>query len=309
MWLARAPVTAAVGLSLALLLLMATPSPSQQITGSLSGIVADPSGAVIPGAAVTMTNELSGDVRRTETNTEGYFSISGVMPGSYTVRIEAKGFSPYQAERVTFTAGDRRTLGRVTLDVARAAEEVTVTAVTSELTPVESGEKSVVLTAKVFENVPVVGRSAAEYVRILPGMALVNTSGPENRPGFIGENIGINGNGDGGKQSMLDNVSANGTRRNALEITADGALVTGCNCANPVNPNPEMIAELKVQQSNFSAEYAKGPVVLNSITKAGGREFHGSGYFYARHHSLNSNDWLLNRNGVPGRPTSISFPD
>ncbi|MCW5979976.1 MAG: carboxypeptidase regulatory-like domain-containing protein [Bryobacteraceae bacterium] len=282
---------------------------AQQITGTLTGIVSDPSGASIPGAAVTMTNENSGDIRRSETNEEGYFSITGVMPGTYTVRIEHSGFNTYQAEKVPFTAGDRRTLGRITLDVARAAEEVTVTAVVSELTPIESGEKSVVLTAKQFNDVAVVGRSAAEYVKILPGMATIS-SNIENRPGFNGETIGINGNGDAGKQSMIGNVSANGTRAAALDITADGAHVSdpGCNCATPVNPNPEMIAEFKVQQSNFSAEYAKGPVVLNSITKAGGRDFHGAGYLYARHHALNSNDWLLNRNGVQEPENKYYFP-
>ncbi len=280
----------------------------QQITGSISGVVMDSSRAAIPAASVTMTNESSGDVRRSETNTEGFFNISSVFPGSYTVRIEAPGFNTYEARNIQFTAGDRRTLGQVVLDVATAAEEVTVSAVVSELTPVESGEKAVVLTTKQFENVSVVGRSAAEYLKILPGIAPVG--GLENRPGFNGENIGINGNGDGGKQSMLGNVSANGTREDALDITADGSHVSdpGCNCATPVNPNPEMISEFKVQQSNFSAEYAKGPVVVNSITKSGGQDFHGSTYLYARHHTLNSNDALFNKNGQEKPKNKYFFP-
>jgi len=268
----------------------------------------DSSGAAIPAAAITMTNEASGDVRRTETNTEGYFSITGVRPGSYTVKVEAPGFNIYQAEQIELTSGDARTLGQITLEVAASAEQVTVTAVVSELTPVESGEKSVVLTAKQFNNVSVVGRSAAEYLKILPGIAPI--AGLENRPGFNGENIGINGNGDGGKQSMISNVSANGTRGNALDITADGSNVSdpGCNCATPVNPNPEMISEFKVQQGNFSAEYAKGPVVVNSITKAGGQDFHGAGYFYARHFGLNSNDAEFNANGQERPENKYYFP-
>jgi len=289
---------------------------AQIITGSLTGIVMDSSSAVVPGATVTMTNERSGDIRRTTTNSEGYFSISGVLPGSYTVTIEHPGFQPYKAEKVTFNAGDRRTLGEVVLQVATTGTEVSVTAVLEELTPVDTGEKNVVLSQQQMQNVAIVGRSAAEYIKILPGMAFISP-GVENRPGFNGENIGINGNGDGGKQSTIGNFSANGTRPEALDIVADGSHVSdpGCNCANPVNPNPEMIEEFKVQQSNFGAENAKGPVVLNSITKAGGRDFHGSAYLYARHYSLNANDWLNNAQGtdpktgkpVAGRPNNKYF--
>jgi len=282
---------------------------AQIITGSLTGVVMDPSGAVIPAARVVMTNDASGDVRRTNSNADGYFTISGVMPGSYTILVEADGFNTSKYEKVTFTAGDRRTLGSVTLSVAATGSEVQVTAVIEELSPVDTGEKAVVLTSKQLTEVAVVGRSAAEFIKILPGMAATG-AGLENRPGFNGENIGINGNGDGGKQSAIGNFSANGTRTNALDITADGAHVSdpGCNCANPVNPNPEMIEEFKVQQSNFSAEYAKGPVVLNSITKAGGRDFHGSAYLYARHFSMNANDWLNNANGQKRPENKYFFP-
>lgn len=306
------------GLGVAVLLLLAGLAglQAQIITGSLTGIVMDSSSAVVPGATVTLTNERSGDIRRTTTNSEGYFSISGVLPGSYTVTIEMQGFQPYKAEKVTFNAGDRRTLGEVVLQVATTGTEVSVTAVLEELTPVDTGEKNVVLTQRQMQDVAIVGRSAAEFIKILPGMAFISP-GVENRPGFNGENIGINGNGDGGKQSTIGNFSANGTRPEALDIVADGAHVSdpGCNCANPVNPNPEMIEEFKVQQSNFGAENAKGPVVLNSITKAGGRDFHGSAYLYARHYSMNANDWLNNAQGsdpktgkpIAGRPNNKYF--
>jgi len=278
----------------------------QQITGSLTGIVLDKSSAVVPNAKVTLTNEQSGDVRRTQTNAEGYFSIQGVFPGAYSVSIEAPGFAIWKVEKVNFTQGDRRTLGEVTLEVATTGTEVKVSATVEELTPVDSGEKSIVLNEKQLQNVAVVGRSAAEFIKIMPGMAPI--TGLENRPGWNGENIGINGNGDGGKQSAIGNFSANGTRAMALDITADGAHVSdpGCNCATPVNPNPDMIQEMKVQTSNFSAENSKGPVVISSVTKGGGREFHGSAYLNARHFALNANDWLNNANNR-GRPENKYF--
>lgn len=285
------------------------PLAGQQVTGSINGIVADTSGATIPQADVSMINELSGDIRRTKTNSDGYFSIVGVMPGSYTVLIESQGFNSYRIAGIKFTAGDTRSLGQVTLPIGTTTEEVTVSATLTHLTAIDSGEKSVVLTSKQFEDLPSVGRSALEYMKVLPGVVDVNNS-LANRPAMNGENIGIDGNGMAGPQSGMGWMSANGMARRAIEITADGANTSdpGCNCSTPVNPNPEMIAEMKVQQSNFSAENAKGPVVVGSITKAGGREFHGSTYFRARHFALNSNDSFNNAHGAPEPENRYFFP-
>lgn len=286
---------------------VATLSYAQQITGSLVGIVTDASGASVPKAKVVMKNDASGDVRRTETNGEGYYSIQGVFAGQYTLTIEASGFSIAKIERLVFNSGDKRAQN-VELQVAATGTAVEVVSQAADLTPVDTGERQIILTKEQLENTPIVGRSAAEFIKILPGFAPI--SGVENRPGFNGENIGINGNGDGGKQSAIGNFSANGTRAAALDITADGAHVSdpGCNCASPVNPNQEFIAEFRVQTSNFGAENSKGPIVISSITKSGGREYHGSAYLAARHHTMNSNDAIFNKNGVPRPANKYFFP-
>ena len=120
--------------------------------------------------------------------------------------------------------------------------------------------------------------------------------------------IGINGNGNAGRQSALGYFSANGTPLNSTEIVSDGAHVSdpGCNCATPVNPNADMIQEIKVLSSNFSAENSKGPVVISSITKAGGSTFHGQGYLSARNYVLNAGDWLDNKAGL-SKPANVYY--
>ena len=129
---------------------------------------------------------------------------------------------------------------------------------------------------------------------------------------YSGGTIGINANGDAGSQSPLNNAySYNGLPANSLDITADGAHASdpGCNCDTPVNPNLDMIAELKVLTSNFSAENQKGPAVVSSVAKSGGKEFHGSGFFYARNYALNANDAQFNASGqAADRRTSITIP-
>ena len=158
------------------------------------------------------------------------------------------------------------------------------------------GEKSATLTAEQIQNISIVTPQRGGAPEDPPGMAPITTS--NGAPGFNGEVMGINGNGEGGKQSALGNYSANGTQNNALDIVIDGAHASdpGCNCATSVNPN-DTIQEFKVLQSNFGAENAKGPVTINVVSKAGGRDFRGTAYTYFRNYHLNSNEWFLNKVG------------
>jgi hypothetical protein len=271
--------------------------------------VADPSGAVVPDAKVTLKNEATGDVRRTVTNAEGYFTFAAIPVGSYTLSVEAPGFVTYQVASIGIQGAERRNVD-VSMQVGSTEQTVSVSAVTDIIVPVDSGEKSATLTTKQLQDFSVVGRSAAEFIKIMPGFAIAGT-GTENRSNFSGENIGINGNGDAGSQSALNGAyNVNGLPGNSLDITADGAHVSdpGCNCATPVNPNTDMIQEFKVLTSNFAAENQKGPAVIQSVAKSGTRDFHGTGYLYARHHALNSNDWLNNRSGAPKPGNKYFFP-
>ena len=241
------------------------------------------------------------------------FAFAAVPPASYTVTIETAGFSKYEQKGVVLRVGDSRSLRTVPLKVAGMSEEATVTA-SVDFAPLNSGEKSATLTSDQILNFSTVGRSAAELLKVLPGMTPV-TQGVSNRPGFTGEVIGINGNGEyqgGGNnnQSAIGNYSGNGTRTEALDITVDGApgADPGCNCATSVNPNPEMVQEFKVLQSNFGAEHAKGPVAMTVVSKQGGREFHGTLYTYLRDYHLNSNEWFANKVGKDRVKNKFLYP-
>ena len=301
------------------LFVLATALPgavAQTLTGSLSGTVVDSSDAVLPGATVTLVNELSGDQRTTVTNEAGNFVFAAVQAGTYTIKVELSGFQNVETKGVVLRLGEKRNLTGIKLGVAGLSEQVAVTA-TTELAPVSSGEKSVSITGEQIQNTAIVGRSAAELLKILPGMAPTN-GGSSGAPGFNGEVYGINGNGDGGnnKQSAIGNYSSNGTGTNALDIVIDGAHGTdpGCNCATSVNPNPDMVEEFKVLQANFGAENAKGPTTINVVSKAGGREFRGTAYTYIRNYKMNANEWFLNKvddtaSGAQNRPQNkFYFP-
>ncbi len=285
------------------------PSLAQSVFGTLLGTVSDPSQAVVPNAKVALKNNESGGVRRTVTNQDGYFTFGSIPVGpAYELTVEANGFAGYKATDFTFSGAETKSLN-VTLRVGTTADTVDVISAVDAV-PTVSGEKSSTLTRKEMENYSIVGRNAAEFIKILPGFSIAGT-GTENRANFTGETVGINGNGDGGSQSPFNGAfSNNGLPTGSLDITADGAHVSdpGCNCATPVNPNTEFIEEFKVLTSNFSAENSKGPSVVNTVGRSGGKDYHGSAYLSARHYSMNSNDWLNNRFGLKRPENKYFFP-
>jgi hypothetical protein len=243
-----------------------------------------------------MKNVASGDERRTVTNGDGFFSINAVQPGDYTVSIKAPGFQQFQQTGVHFDAGDKRNLSNIALSVGAATETVTVSGTAEELTPVDSGEKSVVIGQQQLQNIAIVGQNAAEFIKLLPGFALTGTNAA---------NGGYNSQQQSTGAGPVGNFSANGLRTGALDITSDGAHIIdpGCNCGQAVNTVTDMTAEMKVLTSNFGAENSKGPVVISAVGKSGGSQFHGEAYIYARNAAFdasNSYDNGLGTNALTG---------
>ncbi len=292
----------------AILCAFAADLPAQSIYATLTGVVSDPAQALVAQATVRLRDERSGSLRETVTNTEGYYTFASVPVGTYELTVTAPGFETYRETSVALGGGERRNIN-VGLKVAGTTQSVVVSDIVDLLVPVDSGEKSTTLNTKQLENFVQVGSNAAEFIKIMPGFGIKN--GTSNAANFSGQTIGINANGNAGSQSPLnDAYSYNGLPGNTLDITADGAHVSdpGCNCDTPVNPNADMIAEFKVTMSNFSAENQKGPAVISSVAKSGGQDYHGSGFFYARHYALTANDWLSNYNKQPRPQNKYFYP-
>src|SRR5215469_13053106 len=290
---------------IALAMLLGVPLFAQQ-NGAVSGVVIDPTEAVVAGAAVSLKNDLNGDTRKTTSNAEGFFNFASVPSGTYTVTIDAKGFKSLERKGLVMNLGDQRTLSGLKLELATtAAETVTVTGEVDTITPVDSGEKSLVLNFKQMDNVSIVGQNAADFIKIMPGMAMSGDAAGnvQNQASYTGEQMGVG-------RGPIGNFSANGTRTGAMDIVADGAHVIdpGCNCGQSTTMVTDSMQEVKVLTSNFTAENQKGPIVITGVTKAGGKGFHGEGYFYARNYTLNSNDWYNNRAGLDKPQSSYYYP-
>jgi len=281
---------------------------AQGIFATLTGVVSDPAGSVISNATITLTDAVSGSSRETKTNDQGYYTFASVPVGSYNLSVEAAGFENYKVSAIRLGGGEQRNVN-VQLKVGAATQQVEVSAETVDIATTDSGEKSFALETKELQNFTQVGSNAAEYIKIVPGFGISN--GTQNKSNYNGATIGINANGDSGSQSPLNAAySYNGLPQNSLDITADGAHVSdpGCNCDTPVNPNSDFLQEFKVLTSNFQAEDQKGPILITSVTKAGGPTFHGNGFFSARNYALNANDWLNNFSGVKAPADKYYYP-
>jgi hypothetical protein len=295
-----------VGIAFATML--AATLPAQSIYGTLTGIVSDPSGAVVAGATLKLRDQQSGSQRDTVANSDGYYTFVSVPPGAYQLTVVAPGFETFQKTGIALGGGDKLNVN-VGLKIGDTANTVVVTGDVDLVIPVDSGENSSRLTTKELENFIQIGSNAAEFIKIMPGFGISN--GTSNTANYDGQTIGINGNGNGGNQSPLNNAySYNGLPGNSLDITADGAHVSdpGCNCATPVNPNSAMISEFKITMSNFSAENQKGPGVISSVAKGGGKDFHGSAFISARNAVMNANDWLSNYSRVAKPENQYYYP-
>jgi len=281
---------------------------AQGMFATLTGVVSDPSGAVVANAKVTLRDAGSGSERSTVTNGEGYYTFASVPVGSYNLSVDSPGFQSYKVSGIGLGGAEKRNVN-VSLQVGNTTQTVEVSGAEDIVAPVDSGEKSSTLTTKQLENYVQVGSNAAEYIKIMPGFGLQN--GASNKSNYSGQTIGINGNGDAGSQSPLNNAfSYNGLPSNSLDIVSDGAHVSdpGCNCDTPVNPNSDVLQEFKVLTSNFAAENQKGPAVITSVTKAGGSAFHGNAFFSARNYVLNSNDAYSNALGIKQPANKYYYP-
>ena len=246
-------------------------------SASLRGTITDPSGAVVPSAKVTLRDEQTQLERSASTNEEGGFTFAALTPGIFTVKVQQAGFKAYTLNKLTLSPSETRGLN-ITLEIGAATESVTVTGEAAQI-QTETGEKAYTITAAQIENLSLISRSSLELLRILPGVV-----GPE------AETLDFTGFQQGGNAN--NGFAVNGQRGQNINISIDGAITkdVGANNGTIITPNNDMVKEVRVQTSNFAAEFGSSTVQVTAVTKSGGKDFHGSLYEYARHHKFNAND-------------------
>jgi hypothetical protein len=279
---------------LALLLAAAPPVFAQGATSTIRGTVTDPSGAILPGAAVVLTNLATKDVREVRTDDRGGYLFAGLFPGSYDLSVTLDGFKAFEQKGIAVSPNDNRGID-VRLEIGQRTEVVTVTA-EPEIIQTETGAREGVLSAKQIDNLSIIGRSALELLRILPGVVTEFNQG---------ESVSF-----GGGAQNTTGYTVNGIRSTSNTVQLDGSSLIdiGSNSGVIVSLNNDMVQEVKVQSSNFAAEYGTGGMNVSAVTKAGSSQFHGSTYFYSRDHRFAANDRSNSIAGTEKPKSTYQYP-
>jgi hypothetical protein len=278
-----------VAMVLAFLACVTVPSWAQVGQATLTGTVEDATGAVIAGASITLTDTANQTQKTATSDSHGFFSFSGLPAATYEVKFEKPGFAELRRKIVVHIA-DHTEIPNIHLAVKAAGENVSVTAESTSITPDTTGEVSYTFSANEVQNLAIEGRSAIELLGLVPGSA---DSGNFNSDTYSGQTAGFTQNASA--------YSVNGNRFDLTQIVSDGATVTDINTAGSaaVTPNVEMIQEVKVVTAAFSSENPSGPVVLETQTKSGGKDFHGEVYGTVRNHVLDDTDYRVKSLGLP----------
>jgi hypothetical protein len=281
-------------LLLCTLLLASAPVFGQGATATIRGIVQDPTGGVLPGATITLTNTATNAVQTTVSDGRGQYLITGLFPATYDMKVEMDGFKTYERKAIALAPNDIRGMD-IRLDVGQRSETVTVTA-TQEVIQTETGARAGVLTAKQIENLSVIGRSALELMRILPGVVAEFNQG---------ESVSFGGGGNNTQGYTVNGIRSSG---NTVQLDGSQLIDIGSNSGVIVSLNNDMVQEVNVQMSNFAAEHGAAGVSVSGVTKSGTSKFHGSLYDYWRDHRFAANDRSNSITRTPKPQSTYQYP-
>jgi hypothetical protein len=245
---------------------------AQGLTGQISGTVTDSGGGVLPGATVVLKNAGTNQTRETVTGADGAFLFPDLLAGNYDVAVTVSGFKTYEQKGIKLASTERVALRAIALEVGGVSETVTVQAESVQV-QTTTAARSGLITRDNIEDIALKGRDFAGMLKILPGV--IDTSNRE-APGW----------------GTMGGLSING--RTSFNFSYDGVTNkdTGSNSGNYAAPALDSIAEVRVQTSNFQAEYGRSSgATITVVTRSGSKDWRGSAAYYKRDTKLNGNEF------------------
>jgi hypothetical protein len=267
-----------------------------QFASAIEGTVTDPSGGVVPGATVTITNEATGVTQTGQTTSAGYYRFPALPGGVYTVKVSLQGFKGWLREHLRLESTQTRAVN-VALEVGSSTgEEVTVTA-DAPLVETSQARVSALIEGDQIKDLPLVGRNFFNLVVLTPGVTGRVTGGTQS---YAQSNADLYNNEFG------VGMNANGARTESNNFMVDSGTVSSSqrNGVANINPNAESVEEVRVLANNFSAEYGRnGSVLVNVITKSGANQYRGSvGAYY-------TNDSMQAKNFFQKQQVGFNHPE
>ncbi len=255
---------------------------AQLVTGDVLGAVTDSTGAVVPGAKVTLLNTGTGIASSLNTNQLGEFVFSNVQIGTMKVTVEAKGFKTFNVANLVLTAGQRVRVS-AKLDVGSQVETVQVEASAAAVLQTDSSDINAVMSTDTLDDMPTNGRNYYSLIGLQPG---TSQSGASGNPSDMRPVMTFSAN---GQSALFNNNMIDGMDNNMQTF---GTVA--------VEPSLDALQEVQVETSNYSAEYSRtGGGIANLITKSGTNKFHGTAFEFMRNDDFDAYAWE-----APGTPKS-----
>ena len=262
---------------------VALPLFAQKITGTISGVVSDPAGAVISGADVTITNGATGEQRTAKTNDHGEYAVTDLNPGTYTVTVKAPNFKEYVAKGVQLFVSSTATANAM-LSVGSTTEVMTVEANTVQV-ETSTGAVGNVVEGREVRELPLNGRSFAQLTQLMPGVSPAANFDSKHKGLEAGVDFSVNGNNTTGNLFLVDGVNNN-------DVGSNRTIV--------IYPSIDAIQEFKILRNSYGPEYGQAMgAVVSIVTKSGTNQFHGGAYYFGRNDALNATDYFNNLNHAP----------
>lgn len=248
---------------------------SQAVTATLLGTVSDSSGAIVPGASVTITEVNTGVIRKLTTNGEGFYTQPYLPPGVYKIEVEKQGFKRFERDKVVLNVSTSARIDAA-LEAGAVTEVVNVTA-ESPILQTDRADVSRTVTAQAVRELPVPNRSFQALVGLLPGVSVpvANFTALEDpqRTTFYQAN---------GQGNSANNVQVDGVDNNNPTLGLTIYI-----------PPAEAVQEVNISTSNYTAEFGRaGGAVVNVVTRGGTNEFHGALFDFHRNRELRARNFF-----------------
>lgn len=255
---------------------------AQLTTGSITGVVQDPSGGLVPGAQVTLTDLTKNFNYQAKTDGTGRYLFRALPPSTYELTVEAAGFAKFEQTNLGLDIAANATVN-VNLKLATPGQTVEVVDTGAPLLQTQDAATGQTLNQTFIQNMPLIGRAVFDLAYLAPGVS--------QAPGNA---FGAN------KSSWANNFVSEGGRNAQADILLDGVTMTNyeqnTGVVQPLyTPSVDAVQEFKIQQTNFAAEFGySGSTIINVVTRSGTNQLHGSAYEFFRNTDLNANDYFYN---------------
>ena len=261
---------------LVLLLCVCAPLFAQRFSGSITGVVTDPQGAVVPAAEVTITNQGTGASQTVTSTSSGVYSAPSVDPGTYTIRVKSSSFKEFVAKNVTVNVSSATTVNAA-LQLGNMNEEVTVEGSAIQV-ETSTGAVGNVINGTEVRELPLNGNNFMELTQLVPGVSSLSDFNTVKKGLEGNTDFSVNGNLTTGNIFMVDGVNNNdiGSNRTIL-----------------IYPSIQAIDEFKILRNSYGAEYGQASgAIINIVTRSGTNQWHGGASYYGRNTALNSTDYF-----------------